>query len=641
MISRLAHSLKDAAASVSSALHQAASSASSGHSVPVNEEIPIGDRTVRVIRLLGEGGFSFVYEVHDIVTGEQFALKRMVTQDPESQTIAEKEIVLIKKLSDMKSPNICRYYGACKREVQQPPGIEFFLLMEFCSYGSFIELVKDNNKKLSERRIAELFTQACVGVSALHSLQPPIAHRDIKLENFILKSPTEVRLCDFGSCTSRAQVYSTREEMAKEEERIGKYSTPMYRAPEMCDLYRRDKISQQVDIWALGTILYCLAFFTHPFQDGGNLQILSAQYFIPESHQYSNYLISLIKRLLQPKPEIRPNIQEVMKMCKMWLEWLNQGNKSNSTLNSTVSAPISADWASFDPPPAASQANSFPQKTPKDEKKKVKKVKKKSETINVTISTSNGSSNSFSSDFAGDFNPDFGSDWNPFPANNAPQAALFPPSPSSVSSTASSTAFTSSGSATQNLFDFSGLGQSLPTRSVSVPPPLHHSHINAHSNSMNNLNKENKNDGANSNPTSSASPNSVFDSFDWALQPAISPSNATAQSGGQFGFNSTSSGHSSTGNRRQRHAGPGTSATPIDLSKLNTSDFKKSSGGANQSGTTFSVPDLKGKLAKPTASPAAPHTQGNNKARIISGDVAGSDEDSDAEEDEASSEAED
>ena len=45
-----------------------------------------------------------------------------------------------------------------------------------------------------------------------------------------------VRLCDFGSCTSRRQAYLTREEMTTEEERIQKYSTAMYRAPEMVDL---------------------------------------------------------------------------------------------------------------------------------------------------------------------------------------------------------------------------------------------------------------------------------------------------------------------------------------------------------------------------------------------------------------------
>lgn len=40
-------------------------------------------------------------------------------------------------------------------------------------------------------------------------------------------------LCDFGSATTRAQVYSTSEEIAAEEDVIRKHTTPAYRAPEV------------------------------------------------------------------------------------------------------------------------------------------------------------------------------------------------------------------------------------------------------------------------------------------------------------------------------------------------------------------------------------------------------------------------
>jgi len=40
-------------------------------------------------------------------------------------------------------------------------------------------------------------------------------------------------LCDFGSATSRARVYSTADEIAAEEEVIRKHTTPAYRAPEV------------------------------------------------------------------------------------------------------------------------------------------------------------------------------------------------------------------------------------------------------------------------------------------------------------------------------------------------------------------------------------------------------------------------
>lgn len=41
---------------------------------------------------------------------------------------------------------------------------------------------------------------------------------------------------DFGSATSRAQVYNTTAEMAEEEESIRRNTTPAYRAPEVRQL---------------------------------------------------------------------------------------------------------------------------------------------------------------------------------------------------------------------------------------------------------------------------------------------------------------------------------------------------------------------------------------------------------------------
>ena len=42
---------------------------------------------------------------------------------------------------------------------------------------------------------------------------------------------------------------ATKAEIAAEEERIQKYSTGMYRSPEMADLYKRELINEKVDIW--------------------------------------------------------------------------------------------------------------------------------------------------------------------------------------------------------------------------------------------------------------------------------------------------------------------------------------------------------------------------------------------------------
>ncbi|RUP44352.1 hypothetical protein BC936DRAFT_149594, partial [Jimgerdemannia flammicorona] len=42
-----------------------------------NPTLHINRRTFKVVKLLGEGGFSFVYLVQDVSTGRQFALKKI------------------------------------------------------------------------------------------------------------------------------------------------------------------------------------------------------------------------------------------------------------------------------------------------------------------------------------------------------------------------------------------------------------------------------------------------------------------------------------------------------------------------------------------------------------------------------------
>lgn len=86
---------------------------------------------------------------------------------------------------------------------------------------------------------------------------------------------TYIRPIRIYTYAHRAKAYTTKAEICEEEERIQKYSTSWYRAPEMADLYQKIVIDEKADIWALGCILYTLAFFVHPFQDVGNLGILS------------------------------------------------------------------------------------------------------------------------------------------------------------------------------------------------------------------------------------------------------------------------------------------------------------------------------------------------------------------------------
>ena len=76
-------------------------------------------------------------------------------------------------------------------------------LMEHCGEGTIFDLMaKHEHSKLTEPTIIKALDQISHAIKILHRQSPPIIHRDIKIENVLIKNGT-YKLCDFGSCTSR------------------------------------------------------------------------------------------------------------------------------------------------------------------------------------------------------------------------------------------------------------------------------------------------------------------------------------------------------------------------------------------------------------------------------------------------------
>lgn len=163
----------------------------------------------------------------------------------------------------------------------------------------------------TEPEVLSIFSQICEGVAHLHSLNPPVAHRDLKVEN-VLKYRDTFKLCDFGSATTKTFQPTDSRSIGRIGDELNRYTTPAYRSPEMLDLWQKHKIDEKVDIWALGCLLYRICFFVHPFDDGTNLQIINVNYSIPDNSPYSTQMHDLIQYMIDPNPETRPTIFQVM-----------------------------------------------------------------------------------------------------------------------------------------------------------------------------------------------------------------------------------------------------------------------------------------------------------------------------------------
>ena len=279
------------------------------------ETIEVEGQMYKVTRKLGEGGFAFVYLVEDSQM-RRYALKKMLCNDADKVALAEKEIKVSKMLQqDGKHPNIVYLTASAKRTTER--GAEILMLMEFCP-GALSSVIEDGD--LADDAILPIFRQICEGVGAMHRCNPPLAHRDIKAENVLRGADGVWKVCDFGSASTRSKAYTTKRDIADEEERIQKYSTPQYKAPEMCDLYAGKVISEKVDVWALGVLLYLLTFRKHAFPDGNNIAIMGGNYTFPSrksdmnfsGHTRPQHLLDLIDFILKQDPDVRPSVADVL-----------------------------------------------------------------------------------------------------------------------------------------------------------------------------------------------------------------------------------------------------------------------------------------------------------------------------------------
>lgn len=166
------------------------------------------------------------------------------------------------------------------------------------------------NQGFTEHEVLKIFCDITEGVSRLHHCQTPIIHRDLKIENVLQNDKNEFIICDFGSATGKVLNPKIHGVQVVEDE-IKKYTTLSYRAPEMIDLYTfGQNITTKSDIWALGCLLYKLCFFTLPFGES-TLAIQNGTFTIPDNSRYSTAMHQLIRYMLEPDVEKRPNIFQV------------------------------------------------------------------------------------------------------------------------------------------------------------------------------------------------------------------------------------------------------------------------------------------------------------------------------------------
>ncbi|KAM4037143.1 AP2-associated protein kinase 1 isoform 3-T3 [Anomaloglossus baeobatrachus] len=299
----------------------------------------IGRHQVTVDEVLAEGGFALVFLVRTS-NGMRRALKRMYVNNEHDLQVCKREIQIMRDLSGHK--NIVGYIDSSINSVSSGDVWEVLILMDYCRGGQVVNLMNQRLQTgFTETEVLQIFCDTCEAVARLHQCKTPIIHRDLKVENILLHDRGHYVLCDFGSATNKCQNPQTEGVSAVEDE-IKKYTTLSYRAPEMVNLYSGKVITAKADIWALGCLLYKLCFFTLPFGES-QVSICDGNFTIPDNSRYSQDMHCLIRYMLEPDPDKRPDIYQVSYFAfKLAKRECPVPNVQESTIPAKLPEPVKA-----------------------------------------------------------------------------------------------------------------------------------------------------------------------------------------------------------------------------------------------------------------------------------------------------------
>lgn len=288
---------------------------------PSGTQLTVGSHQVQIKNYISEGGFAHVYVVEtnppDVDGSSTACLKRVAVPDKVHLNLLRSEVDAMKRLRG--HDNIVRYIDSHAARMADDAngssgGYEVFLLMEYCSKNGLIDFMNTRLRdQLTEPEVLKIMYDITSGLASMHYLDPPLIHRDLKIENVLISADGTYKLCDFGSVSPVLRPPKSSQEYHILEEDIQRHTTAQYRSPEMIDIYRGHPIDEKCDIWALGVFLYKLCYYTTPFEKEGQLAILHARFeFLPRPN-YSDRLKRVISALLREDPRNRPNVYQVLK----------------------------------------------------------------------------------------------------------------------------------------------------------------------------------------------------------------------------------------------------------------------------------------------------------------------------------------
>ncbi|KAF9907520.1 hypothetical protein BX616_000391 [Lobosporangium transversale] len=143
-----------------------------GYCLP-NPTLYINRRSFKVIKLLGEGGFSFVYLVQDVATGRLYALKKI--RCPFGSEGVQEAMKEAEMYRTFQHENVIKVVDTCV--VSDKDGSKVvYIFLPYYKRGNLLDAINANllhHTHFSEPDMLRFFRGVCYGVRALHSHRLP------------------------------------------------------------------------------------------------------------------------------------------------------------------------------------------------------------------------------------------------------------------------------------------------------------------------------------------------------------------------------------------------------------------------------------------------------------------------------------
>ncbi|KAF2187775.1 serine/threonine kinase 16 [Zopfia rhizophila CBS 207.26] len=138
---------------------------------PGSPQLKINSRSFKILRLLGEGGFSYVYLVQDTSNQQLFALKKIrcpFGQESVSQALKEVEAYTLFS----PHPNIIHSIDySVASDKSDPQAKTVYILLPYYRRGNLQDMINANlvnHTKFPERRLMVLILGVCKALKAMH-----------------------------------------------------------------------------------------------------------------------------------------------------------------------------------------------------------------------------------------------------------------------------------------------------------------------------------------------------------------------------------------------------------------------------------------------------------------------------------------